>query len=262
MRLRASICCALLVGLLVPTYGQVLTSDPLRQLAEVAKSYSIEIVTDSPTFPVKLSDSDIQGKPAEKSALEAYVPTFVSEFSLYPKELIARAKLKRVVLCEGLALSGQLRAAVPDWEHDTLYLDVSRGRTSKLYQNRVLHHEFFHFLDYKDDGKVYRDDDWAKLNSPGFKYGSGGAKVQDNRKTGVPTTEYAGFVDHYATTGVEEDKAETFTYMITDAAYLAERCKAEPVLAAKVSRIRELMAKFCPKMGEAFWQRAAAVQRG
>ena len=42
------------------------------------------------------------------------------EFKAYPTALFARARCERIVLCTKLAYAGQLRAAIPDWEHNTL----------------------------------------------------------------------------------------------------------------------------------------------
>ncbi len=62
-----------------------------------------------------------------------------------------------VVRARELTFAGQRRNAIPDFEHDTLYLDVSRGAYSKSYFRKVIHHEFFHIIDYRDDGSLYND---------------------------------------------------------------------------------------------------------
>jgi len=74
------------------------------------------------------------------------------EFKAYPTALFARAGCERIVLCTKLAYAGQLRAAIPDWEHNTLYIDTQRGAKSPGYPEHVLHHEFFHLIDHADDG--------------------------------------------------------------------------------------------------------------
>ena len=109
-----------------------------------------------------------------------------------------------MVLCKELSFAGQRRNAIPDCEHETLYLDVSRGSYSKTYLRGVIHHEFFHIIDFRDDGSVYQDKRWKALNPEKFRYGSGGRTVQDLAKTSVLTDKYPGFLNHYSTTGVEE----------------------------------------------------------
>ncbi len=75
------------------------------------------------------------------------------------------------------------------------------------------------------------------------------------------TDKFPGFLDYYATTGVEEDKAELFANMIVDAAYVAERAKTDRVLRVKVQALKKLLARFCPEVNDAFWTAAAALDR-
>lgn len=225
----------------------------LKELDAVATRYRIEVVSTGPRFPVALKTGTIDGKAADEGALRAYAPLFVAEFALYPVELVRKARLKRVVLCGELSFAGQRRNAIPDWANDTLYLDVSRGADNKTYLRKVIHHEFFHIIDYRDDGRVYQDERWAALNPTGFTYGSGGRTVQYLRTTSVLTTEYPGFLNHYSTTGVEEDKAEVFANLIVDPTYIDDRAAQDRVIRAKVARMKELLAEFCPEMDDRFW---------
>lgn len=231
------------------------------ELEKTATTYKIEIVATDPQFPVKCSYGTIDGKAADRKAVEAYAALLVPEFALYPPEVIKRSKLKRVVLCTDLTFADQRRNAIPDFEHDTLYLDVARGATNKPYMRKVIHHEFYHVIDLRDDGHLYKDERWAGLNPADFKYGTGGKNAQDMSNTSVLTDKYPGFLNHYSTTGVEEDKAEVFANLIVDAACVAERAKKDRVLTAKVERMKELMTKFCPDVREAFWEKAAKLKR-
>jgi hypothetical protein len=232
-----------------------------RELGEVARAYHIEVVTADPAFPVSTRHGTIDGKGADPKALHEYARLFVPEFSLYPADLVKRARLRRVVLCRDLSFAGQRRNAVPDYEHDTLYLDVSRGTYNTRYLRKVIHHEFFHIIDYRDDGSVYADERWASLNPPGFKYGGSGRAAQDLRETSVLTTKYPGFLNHYSTTAVEEDKAEVFANLVVDLAYVEDRALTDRVLRAKVARMKELLAAFCPEMDGRFWEKVRRMKR-
>jgi putative zinc-binding metallo-peptidase len=225
------------------------------ELAAIEKAYNIEISAENPSFPVKSAYGTIDGKVATSGQLEIYIKLFVPEFTIYPASLVKRSQLKRVVLCTELAFAGQLRSAIPDWEHDTLYLDVTRGWWSKSYLRKVLHHEFFHIIDYRDDGNLYQDKTWSALNASGFKYGSGGQNAQDNSSSSVLTDQYPGFLNYYSTTGVEEDKAEVFAILIVEPAYIEERIKKDAVLQAKVTLMKKQLNKFCPELNNAFWEK-------
>lgn len=244
--------------LLVPGVALVEVPAAVKPLVE---KYGLQVVTTAPTFPVKMSSGVITGKAADPKALARYLTLFVPEFQLYPADLIRRTKLKRLVFCENLAFAGQLRTALPDFEHDTLYYDVARGAENPAYQRKVIHHEYYHLIDLRDDGRLYRDERWAALNTAGFKYGTGGKNAQEVADTGTLTDKYPGFLNHYSTTGVEEDKAEVFALLMMDRAYLTGRSEKERVLAAKVARMQEIMKKFCPEIDGKFWDRAAGLDR-
>jgi len=168
------------------------------------------------------------------------------EFKDYPRQLFERAGCTRIVLCTKLAYAGQLRAAIPDWGHNTLYIDTQRGAKSPGYPEHVLHHEFFHLIDHADDGDVYNDPTWSALNPSGFRYGNGGVNAQTTRNTGALTDSIPGFLTHYATTGVEEDKAELFAFSITHKVYINARVQTDTTLAVKLLRLKAILKNLCP----------------
>lgn len=233
----------------------------LGELEKIANVYKIEIVTADLNLPVKTRHGVIDGKNVAGADLQNYTSLFALEFTLYPPELLQRSQLKRVVLCKNLSFADQRRNAIPDFEHDALYLDVSRGAYSKSYLRKVIHHEFFHIIDYRDDGSVYKDERWASLNPANFKYGNGGRLVQELQETSVLTNKYAGFLNHYSTTAVEEDKAEMFANLIVDFEYVENRARIDPVINAKVERMKELLVRFCPEMNDEFWERVCQTKR-
>lgn len=75
--------------------------------------------------------------------------------------MLNKARLSLIVLCQGLSLNRQQRAAVCDFSQHTLYLDVSRGSYDPDYVRKGLHHEFFHIIDNFDDGAIYEDHPWS-----------------------------------------------------------------------------------------------------
>jgi Putative zinc-binding metallo-peptidase len=186
------------------------------------------------------------------SAVAGYCKILAQEFLLYPRDFIRRSNLKRIVLCSSLYFGGQKRSAVPDFEHDTLYLDVVAGDYDPDYQSRAIHHELFHIIDYQDDGQLYTDEQWSKLNPSAFRYGAGGAQMQDDPRNGVQW-EQPGFMNKYATSGVEEDKAEIFAHMMADYASLEHRAVADELIRKKIAAMKALLTRFSPDMNDDFW---------
>lgn len=227
----------------------------------IESKYRVPVISSEPTFPVRISTGQIGGTEARRENIAEYAKMFVAEFSLYPVEFVQRTRLRRIVLCEELSFSGQLRTALPDFENSTLYLDVARGASNKTYMRTVLHHEFFHLIDYADDGEIYRDDKWAALNLDSFSYGMGGKDAQSNRDTSRLTDRYPGFLNHYSTTGVEEDKAEVFSNLIVRALHVERVVRTDPVIDAKVRHMKKLLQDFSSDLDEGFWKEAKKLAR-
>ena len=246
-------------GVAAPTPAA--SKDYRDDLAALARRYGIQAIFDRPTFPVATRHGVIRGRAATASELEAYAGLFTQEFGRYPPELVRRARLASVVLCAALSFEKQPRNAIPDAEHHALYLEVSRGMWSPDYMRRALHHDFFHLVDYRDDGLVTVDSGWERLNAPGVPYGDGGTNAQVSDQEGVLTDRWPGFLDHYATTGVDEDKAEVFSVLMCDPDYVARRCESDAVLKSKVERMKALMAHFCPEAPGLFWASAGPATR-
>lgn len=237
------------------------TTSIVTSVAQLADRYSLEIVAADWAFPVPTPHGPIDGTPAADSDVERYSVLLVEEFSLYPPAFVSRTGLKRIVLCTELSFAGQRRNAVPHFQADTLYLDVVRGLHSRPYMRKVIHHEFFHIVDLRDDGQLYADDDWRALNPPDFRYGTGGRNAQELRSTSVLTDQYPGFLNHYSTTAVEEDKAEVFANLMVDPVYVRNRATEDPVLRAKVERMKQILARFSPELTDVFWQRVDRAER-
>ncbi len=254
-RVRVPLAVLLLLG--VPAVAPA--GDP--DLALVAKRYELELVTRVPAFPVKTGHGIIDGAAADDADLTSYTEIFAAEWSLYPPPLVRKTAIKRVVFCKNLSFAGQRRTAIPDFEHDTLYFDVTRGRHDDLYVRRVIHHEFFHVVDLKDDGNLYADERWVRLNAPGFKYGPGGAKLQDDSAATTAGKDEPGFVNRYATSGVEEDKAELFAYLVVEPKAVAERTAKDKYVRAKVERMKELLAAFSAEANDDFWAAVGKTER-
>lgn len=118
-------------------------------------------------------------------------------------EFVSQVPIKEFVLVSDLKFNGGCWPAVPVYELETLYIDCSLMHhappTDRMnYYRNLIHHEIFHMLEFKvldaecHDQCVLEccdDDGWER---------QGGA-----------------FVSHYAALNVREDRAETFSHMMT-----------------------------------------------
>ncbi len=193
----------------------------------------------------------VTGKAPKTEDLDKYRPILIAEWSLYPTSLMKRAQVTKMVVCSGLAVNGQIRAAAPAFDLSTMYYDAGLGASLPAYQKRVIHHEFFHMLDQRM-GKLYVDPEWSALNPASFHYGSGGKNMRTSG-VGVLTDSIPAFLTPYGTAGVEEDKAELYCHMIVDAEFVRARVAKDSVLAAKVGLLRQRLKAFEATFDDAFW---------
>lgn len=133
----------------------------------------------------------------------------------YSADWLQAQRLRDIVLLKDLKVAGQARVAMPAPEQDALvYADNGALLCAAGMQLRV-HHEFYHFIEYRRFGDFYyRDPAWLALNPPALRYGAGGASAyrRDFQNLGHPQP---GAVSAYALYGPEEDKAEVFAWLQT-----------------------------------------------
>ncbi len=83
--------------------------------------------------------------PITDSDINFYLPLIALEFSLYPKEFIKKIKLKKLILADTVVFHTlsyeQYRAALPDYEPDTLGFVFSCKERNIKYIRSMIHHE-------------------------------------------------------------------------------------------------------------------------
>lgn len=253
-----------------PTAGKSLRDELgcelLQQIVELEAEYDVQIVVDASKFPKQARNSyRIAASQASLADLKHFLPLFIYEWRLMPASLVRATKLKYIVFGTGFKLPSETmrRAAIPDYFQEAMFYDVRHSHidpAGRLYFRTIVHHEFFHYIDFKDDGLVYEDVEWKKMNPPEFKYGRGGKYMREGN-VGLVNSSTPGFITPYATSGVEEDKAEVYRCMMLNLWETELRCEDDPLLARKVARMKELVNAFCPDIDEAYWQRLRVMEQ-
>lgn len=225
------------------------------RLARLSADVGVEIRVVRAVLRASRDDYCVLSDPTPPSGLDRYLPIVDEALRRYPVGFLRRAGVRRVVVGWRVRVQGQPRAAVPEFDRGWLWLDAEVGGRLPAYGRRALHHDLFHMVDraMAPDAQG-RDPAWAALNAPGFRYGNGGWWMR-GKGVGDLRTDLPGFLTAYATAAVEEDKAETFSHLLCDSAFVAERAAADPVLRAKVARLKASLAAFAPEIGAAWWPR-------
>jgi hypothetical protein len=262
-----------------------LPAETAKALDDVRTGYRIQITVPAEPFDVHLERgqylTSVEGRPATSEEAAWYIPLFAEEFGLYPRLFVESTRLRRVVLCGELLRSQQpnpkakrsasrtrphrqplwfdhkLCGGIPDGKNGILYLALSWERDDPEYLRELLHHEFYHCVQWQQFGRS-GDPEWAALNSPNFVYGPGGLAANygsDPTFWVMPAEEWGnGFLNQYSMSAPEEDQAEIFAHLLTKPSRMNARLMVDDILRRKVERLKASLKVFCREMDERFWE--------
>jgi hypothetical protein len=218
-------------------------------LAELSEKFGIDVVHGENAL--ESVEDGLTGDPPDTAELERYVPLFVREFSIYPKDFVKRSGLKRIVLCSDLRNGSRICGGLARYDPPTMYLNVSLPMAESSH---TIHHEFFHLVDFADDGVIGQDMSWSLFNPGDFRYGS---QLGSGADVDIPQ----GFLTAYSLVDIAEDKAEVFANLIVNGSFVAKRAEHDPYLWSKITATKHALGRFCPEIDEGFWAAAQRLQR-
>ncbi len=193
--------------------------------AKRVKSVGLELLRAGEPFSLALAGGVLAGKPPPEAQERRAAEIVAEELARYPSGFLAEHRLLRVVLVGDLTEAGLPIPSLPNLEQ-SLVLDVDGPEP---FLRRLIHHEVYHFVDYAVDDQVKRDPAWQALNDRYFVYGSGGRFVRHGSASRFGSGG-RGFVTEYARSGLEEDKAETYAFLLTAPAKMRRRMAADATL--------------------------------
>ena len=197
-------------------------------------------------FRIELGHGPIHGVVPDPARLATARAIVTRELSRYPRAFMGAIRMRGIVFADDLREGETSIPSLPN-VGGLLLMDVA-GTESDLV--RGFHHEVFHFADLADDGSLAPDPSWEALNAPGFVYGAGGRTLRASWAAREPDADgflSGGFVSPYATSGPEEDKAETFAFAVARPAHVRERAAHDTRLAAKLHEIARRVGKLDPE---------------
>jgi len=208
----------------------------------------VEFLSAARPVELTLANGSVRCEPAPRAHLAPAMAVVRAELARYEERFIAATRLKRVLFCEGLR-EGDIRVpSLPNYER-SLLLDPD---TDATFLRRLVHHEVFHFADYADDGELGRDAAWERLNDGWFSYGFGGRFLRDGDASQF-AEDRAGFVSKYATSALEEDKAEVFSFMMTEPRRLRQLAARDAIVAGKIAAVERQLFKLSDSLKPRFW---------
>lgn len=211
---------------------------PARQARAFERKHGVRLLYTTKRFELALSpyplSCDQVSLPDALGALDAVT----TELERYEPRFLSAVGLERVLFCRDLKEGDKSYPSMPNVQH-TLILDAS---SSSSFMRRLVHHEVFHFADFADDGLLKEDEAWAHLNEKHFVYGFGG-RLERYEGSAAWSEERMGFVSEYAMSALEEDKAELYSFAMSDPKRVSARAEHDLVVSHKLDYLDGQLAR-------------------
>jgi hypothetical protein len=174
--------------------------DGLRLLAETSRGVHFGYV-EADTRP---SEGAYLCGAMRRDEAAAAASTVAGALSYLPDAVVARLRLRYVVLCGGASESGRSIGGIPVAPLNLLMLDGTGDGAS--LQHRTLH-ELYHLLEYRSGG--IGDAEWASQFGGSYSNAYQGLLHKAPIGSGKP-----GFVTSYGESHPHEDRAELFAWLV------------------------------------------------
>ena len=169
--------------------------------------------------------------------LNSKFPLIEKNLNLYNSNFLNQIKLKYIVFCENLFISGINTGGIPDNKNRTLILDIN---FNQKYFERMIHHEIFHMIQ-NSHTNVFDENEFSSLNETSFNYAE--CSTCSDRLNLDLYENTDGFLTEYSKSIPSEDMAEIFSFLMTDKNTIKEKIKNDKILYNKVNFIKFSLAK-------------------
>ena|SRR3989344_2811395 len=260
----------------IPGISQVSSTEAIKKSINNAKSLE-EVRTSVQTFltdyNLKLRFTNIPPDPyttfsnleeVDLAQTKKFALLFIDEWKKYPIDWVDNSNLEIIAFVKTLYVDGNYRAAVPITNPKGVYYDSNllssyiNSPENLYYSNEVIHHEYYHLIEYSYFGDFYNSDNiWSSFNNPDFKYISAGKDAYASSDYQHQAHPSEGFVSTYSRYALEEDKAEIYAYIMVTEDYrnILEWVESDPILLKKVNYMKNFMQSHSSSMDDNFFRR-------
>ena len=178
------------------------------------------------------------------------------EIELYPVSFLKNSGLKYVMICEKISDNGVVPVGVAPGHFDqspgVFYINISEVNSFKKKEKvgiikHVFHHEFYHVIDTALT-KIYLDDEWNKLNKQNY---SDELLIDRN----VIDNTVKGYISKYARNNAAEDKAELFSFMISQHKKFKKTLANDEILLKKSKLMIKRLKSISKEIDKNFWRK-------
>jgi hypothetical protein len=155
----------------------------------------------------------------------------------YPTEMLVQADIHTLKLCRRLDRVAAQHPYGGISDLDTRHAMIVVAKPEFLAN--IVNHELFHMIESAfPAGMDEHDAQWERANPVGFSYDAGPSASETKK------SRPAGFVNWYAASALQDDRASTFEYMMAEPEALCEMATNDPIVHAKVQIISARLKMF------------------
>ena len=209
---------------------------PNLEIYKLKNDNSIRYLSAKGNFKIGVN-KNITCEEVNKNNLNTKFPLIEKNLNRYNSNFLNKIRLKYVVFCENLFISGINTGGIPDNKNRTLILDIN---FNKKYFERMIHHEIFHMIQ-NSHIKYFDEDKFSSFNQTSFNYAE--CSTCSNRLNLDLYEKTDGFLTEYSKSIPSEDMAEIFSFLMTDKETIEDKINSDKILNYKVNFIKSNLAK-------------------
>lgn len=243
------------------TIREQLPEPLLREIERLETDYHLKLIIDGKDFIKKTEHYTLQANGVTLEAVLRDMPIFLEEWRRYPPSFIRKVGIQQLQFCHNMniAYTNYYIAGTIASTAETIYYSLQSDlrRTPSSYREyhlismiHLIHHELFHSIDIRLSSNAKSDSDWQQLNAKNFTY--------YRSFSGTPTllrvtNLIPGFITLYGQASMAEDKAEVFSYMMTNLHEMELRALDNTQLQQKMQCLKDKLKVYAPEIDDCFW---------
>jgi hypothetical protein len=220
------------------------TSETTTWIEEIC---DVEITTDGAADSVPALAKGYSAKDPQPEVLEQSLLVLKLALAKYPVGACKCVPFWRLILVSDLKGEGTDQDAFAHKHERTIVLSLDPNDDDFAYKlEREFNHEFFHLFEFEYFPDAELDYEWVSLNYEGFEYGLAASDLwHDPTRSLRRTTIIRGFLSQYGTLSPADDKAEIFSFLLTDPWFVSGRTVDDKIISDKVKLLKDRLGSRC-----------------
>lgn len=185
----------------------------------------------------------VHGTAAPPDLARSALVDVVAELRRLPREMLAASDLRTVILVGSIEGDTHADVGLASPGNHAFLVDVHAGHSAR----QVVEHELFHLFDVLHPSEPA----WSALNPPGTAYDPSLAFARDPSGLALDPT-LLGFVSRYSMKAAPEDRAEVYSWLLTEPREVRHAASRDRTLTAKLELLEKTVVAAAAPMQRVF----------